>query len=73
MIKDGLFLLSQDPSIIKGYELAILTPNINEFGRLCDAVKVDPKGEKPLEDLCDRLVVMLNYITIRKVWKYHNC
>jgi len=50
---DGLYLLSTDPSIIKGYQLAVLTPNVMEFGRLCEATKIDPKGEKPLEKLCD--------------------
>ncbi|WAQ98310.1 NNRD-like protein, partial [Mya arenaria] len=31
---DGLFLVTQDPQIIAGYDLAILTPNVAEFARL---------------------------------------
>ncbi len=53
-VKDGLFLVSTDPSVIKGYQLAVLTPNVVEFGRLCETTKVDVKGERPLENLCNR-------------------
>ncbi|XP_005110931.1 ATP-dependent (S)-NAD(P)H-hydrate dehydratase [Aplysia californica] len=31
---DGLYLVTQDPSIIYGYDNVILTPNVAEFGRL---------------------------------------
>lgn len=30
--------MEQNPSLIEGYPLAILTPNVNEFGRLCDKI-----------------------------------
>lgn len=33
---DGLWLLQNDPELIKGYRKAVLTPNVVEFGRLCD-------------------------------------
>lgn len=32
---DGLYLLQDDPEIIKGYTRAVLTPNVVEFERLC--------------------------------------
>lgn len=35
---DGLFLVGTDPSVIKGYKRAVLTPNVVEFGRLCDSM-----------------------------------
>lgn len=30
--------MTQDPTIISGYDMAILTPNIVEFGRLYEKV-----------------------------------
>ncbi|CAK8683367.1 ATP-dependent (S)-NAD(P)H-hydrate dehydratase-like [Clavelina lepadiformis] len=41
---DGLFLVAQDPSIIKGYHKAILTPNAVEFKRLCDVFGIKSEG-----------------------------
>jgi ATP-dependent NAD(P)H-hydrate dehydratase len=54
--QDGLFLLSREPSIISGYTRAILTPNLNEYRRLCDAVKLDSNldEETELKVLCER-------------------
>ncbi|KAL0491210.1 ATP-dependent (S)-NAD(P)H-hydrate dehydratase [Acrasis kona] len=63
---DGLFLVSQNLDIIKGYKRAILTPNPNEFKKLCESVfseqelkDQDPEDQKQQEklirDLCDKL------------------
>ncbi|SOV09182.1 ATP-dependent (S)-NAD(P)H-hydrate dehydratase [Ustilago sp. UG-2017a] len=41
---DGLWLLQNEPEIIKGYGKAILTPNVAEFSRLCDKLGIDAKG-----------------------------
>lgn len=38
---DALQLVQKDPSLVKGYKGAVLTPNVVEFGRLCDALHVD--------------------------------
>ncbi|CAO1630047.1 unnamed protein product [Parajaminaea phylloscopi] len=38
---DGLWLVANDPSIVKGWNRVVLTPNVVEFGRLCNAMKVD--------------------------------
>ncbi|WFD36346.1 ATP-dependent NAD(P)H-hydrate dehydratase [Malassezia cuniculi] len=38
---DALWLIQNNPAAIKGYGRAVLTPNVVEFGRLCDAVGVD--------------------------------
>ncbi|KAG7093828.1 hypothetical protein E1B28_007467 [Marasmius oreades] len=42
---DALFLLTQDPSLIKGYERAIVTPNVAEFKRLSESLGVDIKDK----------------------------
>lgn len=35
---DGLWLVQNDPKTVQGYKRAVLTPNVVEFGRLCDAL-----------------------------------
>ncbi|KAI9009624.1 Ribokinase-like protein [Gaertneriomyces semiglobifer] len=42
---DGLFLIQKCPELIKGYPLTVLTPNVNEFKRLCDAVGISADGD----------------------------
>ncbi|SNX83706.1 probable ATP-dependent (S)-NAD(P)H-hydrate dehydratase [Melanopsichium pennsylvanicum] len=42
---DGLWLLQNEPDLIKGYRRAILTPNAAEFARLCNTVGVDSKKD----------------------------
>lgn len=44
---DALQVVQQDPSLVKGYKNAILTPNVVEFKRLCDAlgIKLDTDKE----------------------------
>lgn len=37
---DALALVSRDPDLVRGYALAVLTPNVVEFGRLADALGV---------------------------------
>eukprot|EP01029_Cantina_marsupialis_P023540 TRINITY_DN5898_c0_g2_i2.p1 TRINITY_DN5898_c0_g2~~TRINITY_DN5898_c0_g2_i2.p1 ORF type:complete len:327 (+),score=67.13 TRINITY_DN5898_c0_g2_i2:77-1057(+) len=44
---DGIQLICEDPNLIKGYKKAILTPNIAEFHRLCNAIIPDiPKDDR---------------------------
>jgi ATP-dependent NAD(P)H-hydrate dehydratase len=38
---DALLVVTRDPSLVKGYGLAVLTPNVVEFGRLTHALGVD--------------------------------
>jgi len=40
---DALLLVGNDSSLIKGYRRAVLTPNVVEFKRLSEQVKIDPK------------------------------
>ncbi|GAA6008505.1 NADHX dehydratase [Rhodotorula paludigena] len=44
---DGLFLVQNDPSVVRGYKRAVLTPNVVEFGRLAEACNIDPKSMEP--------------------------
>jgi len=43
---DGLWLIQNEPHLIKGYERAVLTPNVVEFKRLCDVMNI-PKDSPP--------------------------
>ncbi|KAH8104299.1 Ribokinase-like protein [Phellopilus nigrolimitatus] len=42
---DGLFLVGNEPDVVRGYEKAIMTPNVVEFKRLSEAVNIDPSTE----------------------------
>lgn len=37
---DGLYLITQEPDIIRGYTKAVLTPNVAEFNRLASALNL---------------------------------
>ncbi|KAH9940760.1 Ribokinase-like protein [Epithele typhae] len=39
---DALWMIDQDLPLIKGYRRAVLTPNVVEFKRLSESVKIDP-------------------------------
>ncbi|KAF7308920.1 hypothetical protein MKEN_01092500 [Mycena kentingensis (nom. inval.)] len=41
---DALWMVGQDPSVIKGYTRAIVTPNVAEFARLSKQLGIDPEG-----------------------------
>ncbi|KAL2176062.1 Ribokinase-like protein [Thermothelomyces heterothallicus CBS 202.75] len=51
---DALQLVQRDPSLVRGYGLAVLTPNVVEFGRLTGALGVDDdrgrEGEEEEEE-----------------------
>jgi len=40
---DGLYMIGEDISIIKGYRRAVLTHNVVEFKRLSEQIGIDPK------------------------------
>lgn len=40
---DGLYMIGEDISFIKGYRRAVLTPNVVEFKRLSEQIGIDPK------------------------------
>ena len=40
---DGLYIVTKDLELVKGYKECILTPNKNEFQRLADQLGIDLK------------------------------
>lgn len=38
---DALILVQKEPGLVRGYGGAVLTPNVVEFSKLCEALKVD--------------------------------
>jgi ATP-dependent NAD(P)H-hydrate dehydratase len=55
---DALLVVQKSPELVKGYSAAVLTPNVVEFGRLCQALGVKADDEKPtskVEALCNAL------------------
>ncbi|RKP12636.1 Ribokinase-like protein [Piptocephalis cylindrospora] len=42
---DGLYLIQKRPELVKGNKRAVLTPNVMEFKRLCEAMGVDGQGK----------------------------
>ncbi|KAI9296511.1 carbohydrate kinase [Neoconidiobolus thromboides FSU 785] len=65
---DGLFLIQNEPQIIKGYKKAILTPNLVEFERLCKIMDISMDMEK--EKLCHKLSLAMNGVTIIQKGKF---
>jgi ATP-dependent NAD(P)H-hydrate dehydratase len=59
---DGLWLLQNEPDLIRGYKKAILTPNIVEFGRLCEKLSI--KEEKGSDAAVKALAKALNGPTL---------
>lgn len=57
---DALFLLSLNPKIISNYSKAILTPNVVEFDRICQALKIDNDiAETDLQKIIDNTIQVL--------------
>ncbi|KAL2137034.1 hypothetical protein VTI74DRAFT_10510 [Chaetomium olivicolor] len=46
---DALQLVQRDPALVRGYGLAVLTPNVMEFGRLTKALGVDKEVQAAKE------------------------
>lgn len=72
---DGLLIVTEDPSLVKGYKECILTPNVVEFGRLAKAlgIKVPSQAEVAQEEgdktskeseACEQLSKALGGVTI---------
>ncbi|ODV90982.1 hypothetical protein CANCADRAFT_2704 [Tortispora caseinolytica NRRL Y-17796] len=56
---DGLWLIQNQPEIIKGYSRAVLTPNVMEFQRLLDASGIYKNGNTDLQVLSNHLGVTI--------------
>ena len=59
---DALWIVQNDPELIKGHKECILTPNVVEFGRLARAVGMDQSGEP--EQACLELSKILGGVCI---------
>ncbi|CAD6568455.1 MAG: hypothetical protein CYPHOPRED_002567 [Cyphobasidiales sp. Tagirdzhanova-0007] len=59
---DGLFLVGNEPDVIKGYKKAVLTPNVVEFARLCEKMGIDSKGDP--NELAKLLAQSLGHVTV---------
>ncbi|KAJ0108487.1 carbohydrate kinase [Diaporthe amygdali] len=46
---DALQVVQKQPELVRGWPLAVLTPNIVEFGRLCKALGVEEQVQKAAE------------------------
>lgn len=61
-LQDGLFLITNQPELVIGYPLAILTPNVTEHKRLVAKIVGEKNQEAPVnwreisdEDLAGQL------------------
>lgn len=61
---DGLWLIAQQPSLIQGYQRAVLTPNFMEFSRLYEAVLTEPVDSSDQHGSVLRLSQAMGNITI---------
>ncbi|POR31283.1 ATP-dependent (S)-NAD(P)H-hydrate dehydratase [Tolypocladium paradoxum] len=61
---DALQLVQKDPDLVKGYKGAILTPNVVEFGRLWDALKLNDAGNESETNKVETLARALDGVTI---------
>ncbi|KAF3909142.1 hypothetical protein ABW21_db0207838 [Orbilia brochopaga] len=67
---DALLLVGADPSLVRSYKNAILTPNIVEFTRLCKALNVDADTDPTTA--CERLAKALGGVTVVQKGKADN-
>ncbi|XP_024609784.1 ATP-dependent (S)-NAD(P)H-hydrate dehydratase isoform X1 [Neophocaena asiaeorientalis asiaeorientalis] len=61
---DGLWLVTQQPALIQGYQKAVLTPNHVEFSRLAEAVLGDPLDGRDRYRSVQRLSQALGNVTV---------
>lgn len=46
---DALQVVQKNPELVRGWKLAVLTPNVVEFGRLCKALGIEEKVKEAAE------------------------
>ncbi|XP_070770814.1 ATP-dependent (S)-NAD(P)H-hydrate dehydratase isoform X1 [Enoplosus armatus] len=61
---DGLWLVTQQPSVIQGYQKAILTPNFMEFTRLYEALHHEPMDSSDHQRSAMQLSVAMGNLTL---------
>ncbi|PVH13821.1 YjeF family domain-containing protein [Candidozyma duobushaemuli] len=60
---DSLYLVSVRPNLVKGYSKAVLTPNVVEFGRICQGLAIDNTDDV---DCAKRVSKALGHVTLIK-------
>lgn len=59
--------MENDPSLARGYDLAVLTPNVNEYTRLCkNILNKTPNEDNPEETVAELARSLGNVTVIRK-------
>nr|XP_040056950.1 ATP-dependent (S)-NAD(P)H-hydrate dehydratase isoform X2 [Gasterosteus aculeatus aculeatus]XP_040056951.1 ATP-dependent (S)-NAD(P)H-hydrate dehydratase isoform X2 [Gasterosteus aculeatus aculeatus] len=61
---DGLWLITQQPSVIQGYPKGILTPNLMEFTRLYEALHHEPMDSRDHQRSIMQLSVAMGNLTM---------
>ncbi|KAM8856409.1 ATP-dependent (S)-NAD(P)H-hydrate dehydratase isoform 2-T4 [Spinachia spinachia] len=61
---DGLWLVTQQPSVIQGYPKGILTPNLMEFTRLYEALHHEPMDIRDHQRSVMQLSVAMGNLTV---------
>ncbi|XP_022051529.1 ATP-dependent (S)-NAD(P)H-hydrate dehydratase isoform X1 [Acanthochromis polyacanthus] len=61
---DGLWLVTQQPSVIQGYQKGILTPNFMEFTRLYEALHHEPMDSSDYQRSVLQLSVAMGNLTL---------
>ncbi|KAM9342037.1 ATP-dependent (S)-NAD(P)H-hydrate dehydratase [Pholidichthys leucotaenia] len=61
---DGLWLVTQQPSVIQGYQKGILTPNFMEFTRLYEALHHEPMDRSDYQGSVQQLSVAMGNLTL---------
>ncbi|KAM7380390.1 hypothetical protein PAMP_003692 [Pampus punctatissimus] len=61
---DGLWLVTQQPSVIQGYQKGILTPNFMEFTRLYEALHHEPMDNSDHQRSAMQLSVAMGNLTL---------
>ncbi|KAI3355821.1 hypothetical protein L3Q82_004384 [Scortum barcoo] len=62
--QDGLWLVTQQPSVIQGYQKGILTPNFMEFTRLYEALHHEPMDSNDHQRSVMQLSVAMGNLTL---------
>jgi len=64
MDADALWMVTQDPQIIRGYRRAVLTPNVMEFKRLCEKLDIQTGDGEADDERASEVSKALGGLTI---------
>ncbi|KAK7423292.1 hypothetical protein QQX98_001082 [Neonectria punicea] len=61
---DALLVVQKDPGLVRGYAGAVLTPNVVEFARLCEALRLDVREDAGETAKVEALAKALHGVTV---------